>query len=136
MSANHGTEPVADNELLYRRIPVSRGWYSEGILSPEAFDPLPGEATGISVYRAKYKSLEEAARGKSKKGYFVAQFRAGDLRMHGIEVEPRPEPDDPGHAELPGLTCWNRLEPEALERKLRLARLPLRVYGPFLPDLA
>ncbi len=134
MSADDGTEPIADDELLYRRIPVSKGWFSEGGLSPEAFDPRRDETTGISVYRDKYKSLEEVGRGKSKTGYYVAEFRAGDLRRHGIEVEPRPEPDEPGHAELPGLTCLNRLEPEALERKVRLARLPLQVHGPFLPE--
>jgi hypothetical protein len=133
MSADDGTEPVADDELLYRRIPVSKGWYSEGGLSPEAFDPLKDENTGISVYRDKYKSIEEVAQGKSKKGYFVAVFRAGDLREHGIEVAPRPESNDPGHAELPDLTCLNRLEPKTQERKVRLAKSWLRVEGPFPP---
>jgi hypothetical protein len=134
MAADDGTEPVADDEVLYRRIPVSTGWYADGRLSPEAFDPRPDETTGISIYRKKYKSLEEVARGKSKKGYYVAEFRASDLRRHGVEVEPRPLPDDPGHAELPDLTCLNRLDAEALERKLRLARLSLRVHGRFVKD--
>jgi hypothetical protein len=134
MPADDGTEPVADDEVLYRRIPVSMGWYAEGRLSPEAFDPRQDETTGISVYRRKYKAIEVVVRGKSKEGYCVAEFRAGDLRKHGIEVAPRPLPDDPGHAELPGLTCWNRLDPEAQERKLRLARLSVRVHGPFPPE--
>lgn len=133
MSADDGTEPVADDELLYRRIPVSKGWYSASGLSPEAFDPLKDETTGISVSRGKYKSIEEAAKGKSKRGYFVAVLRAGDLRKHGIEVVPRPEPNDPGHAELPDLTCSNRLDPETQERKVCLAKLPLRFHGPFPP---
>jgi hypothetical protein len=38
-----GTEPVADDELLYRRIPVSKGWYDEKGLSAEAFGPRPDE---------------------------------------------------------------------------------------------
>ena len=134
MSADDGTEPVADDELLYRRIPVSKGWWcTESGLSPEAFDPLKDESTGISVYRGKYKSVEETAKGLSKKGYFVAVFRTGDLRKHGIEVLPRPESNDPGHAELPELTCCNRLDPETQERKLKLAKLWLEVKGPFLP---
>ncbi len=114
---------------------MSKGWWciESGRLSPEAFDPLADETTGISVYREKYKSVEEAAMGKSKKGYFVAVFRAGDLRKKGIEVLPRPEPNDPGHAELPELTCCNRLDSETQERKLKLARLWERVEGPFLP---
>ena len=131
MSAHDGTEPVSDDEPLYRRIPVSKGWYTESGLSPEAFEPREDETTGISIYRGKYKPVEEAAKGKSKKGYYVAEFRAGTLRKYGIEVVPRPEPDDPGHAELPELTCSNRLEPETQERKVRLATLPLRVHGPF-----
>lgn len=131
MPAHDGTESVADDELLYRRIPVSTGWYSKGTLSPEAFDPRKEETTGISLYRAKYKSIEEAAKGKSKSGYYVAVFRAGDLRQNGIDVVPRPSPDDPGHGELPGLTCHNRLEPETQQRKLLLTTLPQSVEGPF-----
>lgn len=128
-----GTEPVADDELLYRRIPVSKGWYDEKGLSPEAFHPRPDEETGISVYRAKYTTLEQAGQGRSKKGYWVAVLRAGDLRRHGIRVDPRPEPEDPGHAELPDLTCQNRDATDALEKQMRLAQLSLRVDGPFPP---
>jgi hypothetical protein len=133
MPVGDGSEPVADDELLYRRIPVSQGWYKEGRLSPEAFDPREGELTGISVYRDKYKSLQEVAKGKSRRGYYVAVLRAGDLRERGIEVVQRPKPDDPGHAELPDLTCHNRLTTETLERKHHLTELCLRVEGPFPP---
>ena len=132
MSVNDGTEPVADEELLYRRIPVSTGWYSSAGLSPEAFDPRKDEISGLSVYRAKYKNLEEVAKGKGKQGYFVAVLRAGDLRKLGIDVDPKPGLDDPGHAELPGLTCLNRSEPITQERKLLLARSALEIRGPFV----
>ena len=133
MPGPDGTEPVADDELLFRRVPVSMGWYDDAKgLSPEAFDPRKGEATGISIYREKYTTLEKAGTGKSKQGYFVAVFRAGDLRKHGLDVLPRPSPDDPGHAEIPDLTCDNRDTPEALEGKLRLSKLVLRVEGPFV----
>jgi len=138
MATNDGTEPVADDELPYRRIPVSMPWYSqEQGLSPEAFGPRPESSrepdlTGISVSRAKYKTVEEAARGMGKKGYYVAVLRAGDLRKNGIAVEPRPRPDDPAHAELPDLRTDNRLDPETLERELRLTTLCLRIEGPFV----
>ena len=135
MAESDGTEPIDDDELLYRRVPVSTGWYSEGGLSLEAFDPRPNEHTGISIYRAKYKTLEEAAKGKGKKGYFVAILRAGDLRQHGIDVVPRPntpEGHDPAHAELPGLTAENRDTNSALEQKLALSTLALEVKGPFV----
>ena len=80
--AEPGAEPVADDEFLYRRVPVSQKWYSGGKLSPEAFDPRKDETTGISVYRAKHKSLAEAAQGKSKQGYYVAVLRVSDFRQH------------------------------------------------------
>jgi hypothetical protein len=59
-------------------------------------------------------------------------LRVSDLRQHGIEVVSRPMPGDPGHAELPGLTCENRLTDAALELKVRLAQLGSEdVKGPF-----
>jgi hypothetical protein len=133
MPADDETDPVADDELLYRRIPVSMGWYTGGGLSPEAFDPRPDEITGISICRGKYTPIEEAAKGKGKKGYYVAVLRVDDLRRNGIEVVSRPTDNDPGHAELPSLTCRNRLDPETQERKVLLAGLRLRVEGPFPP---
>lgn len=134
MSLQPGNEPIGDDEILYRRIPVSKGWYSSTGLSPEAFDPRDDEATGISFYRRKYKTLEESAKGKGKKGYYVAVFRASDLIAKGIQVVPRPQPDDPGHAELPALTCHNRMTDEALNVKKLLASLPESVEGPFPPQ--
>jgi hypothetical protein len=133
MSPQPGHEPIADDELLYRRIPRSKGWYSVTGLSPDAFDPRDDETTGISIYRAKYKTLEDAAKGKSKKGYYIAVFRASVLTANGIRAVPRPLPDDPGHAELPDLTCHNRLTDEALNLKNLLTSLPESVEGPFLP---
>lgn len=135
MPAPGGTEPVADDELLYRRIPVSQRWYDPQVdpcPSPEAFRPTPNDATGLSVYRGKYKTVEEAARGLEGKSYYVAVLRAGDLRANGIDVVPRPKEGDPGHAELPGLTYENRKMDKVLEWKVLLSgQLCLRVEGPF-----
>ena len=136
-----GTEPIDDDELIFRRIPVSMSWYANGQLSPEAFDPRENETTGISVFRAKYKTLEEAAKGRGKKGYFVAIFRTRDLRQRGIDVVPRPiHPEDPGHpeydpghAEFPDLTAQSRGSTEAGETKLALTSLAIEVKGPFVP---
>ncbi len=123
---------ISDDELLYRRIPVSKGWYGAHGVSPEAFDPWKDETTGISVYRARHKSIEDAAKGLSKQGYYVAVLRAGDLRQHGMRVAVKPEtPGELAYAEIPDLTCHNRSTPEAEERKVRLAQLCLRVEGPF-----
>jgi hypothetical protein len=89
-------DPVADDELLYRRVSASAmsQQYDPATdrLSDQAFAPHKiMHVTGLSVSRAKFKSLEEAALGRPGKSYFVATLRAGDLRKRGIEVVPRPE---------------------------------------------
>lgn len=135
MSGAHRSEPIEDDEVLYRRVPVSQDWYdpqSDPSLAADAFKPGRHDTTGISVSRAKYKSLEEAARGRPGKSYFVAVLRAGDLRSRGIEVVPRPGENDPGHAELPGLTYETRKTDQASEWRTLLAQeLTVRVEGPF-----
>lgn len=134
-----GIEPIEDDEILYRRVPASTGWYDpvEGRLKPEAFGPhRTQDSTGLSLARAKYKTIEEAAEGRPGKSYFVALLRAGDLRQRGIDVVPRPElPDgrcDPAHAELPDLNSATRKADITLERMRMLAyESCLRVQGPF-----
>jgi hypothetical protein len=134
-----GFEPIEDDELLYRRVPASTGWYdaAKGVLSPQAFAPhKTRDSTGLSVSRAKYKSAEGAGQGQSGKSYFVAVLRAGDLRQRGINVVPRPAlPDgqiDPSHAELPDLNSATRKQDITLERQRMLAvELIMRVEGPF-----
>lgn len=77
-----GTEPVADHELLYRRIPAASGFYDAQVdpnPSSLAFRPTKSDTTGLSLSRAKYKSVEETGRGREGKRYFVAVLRAGDL---------------------------------------------------------
>jgi hypothetical protein len=133
MSECDGTEPVAEDEILYRRVPVSMGWCSETDVSPNAFDPRDDETTGISIYRAKYKSIEAAAKGRSKRGYFIVVFRASDLLRAGIRIEPRPLLDDIGHAELPQLTSQTRDSDEAKSFMVKLATmLWARIEGPFV----
>jgi len=136
MPGHDGTEPVTRDELLYRRIPVSKGWYDDrNGVSPEAFDPRKSETSGISLFRNKYKTIQEVAKGPSKGGYYVAVLRAGDLMKEGIQIVPRPDPPNVlGHVESPGLTCEDRLTQEAYERKVRLAKLCVRLEGLFLPS--
>ena len=129
-----GTEPIDDDELLYRRVPlVHFNQSNDPKPTPEAFRPHPNDTTGLSVSRARYKSVEQVAQNSRNKRYYVAVLRAGDLRANGIAVEPRPKPpDDSGHAELPGLTYDHRKDDCVEEWKVLLAeRLCLRVEGPF-----
>jgi len=127
-----GIDPIADEELLYRRIPVSMNWYSDRGLSDQAFAPRKDDKTGISVSRAEYTSIEDAAKGSSKQGYYVAVLRAGDLRGNGIEVVPRRLPDDPSHCELPDLNYANRKDERTQELQRILVASCRRVEGPFL----
>ena len=131
-----GIEPIGDDELLYRRVPLP--YFDESNdpkPTPQAFQPRRDDTTGLSVSRAKYKSIEQVAQNSRGKQYYVAVLRAGDLRAHGISVEPKPKPpDDLGHAELSGLTYDHRKDDSAEEWKVLLAeKLCLRVEGPFPP---
>jgi hypothetical protein len=99
-----GSEPVADHEILYRRIPATSGFYDPHVdpnPSPLAFRPTQLDTTGLSLSRAKYKTLEQAGQGREGKPYFVAVLRAGELRRLGMEIVPRPLDDDPGHFAFP-----------------------------------
>jgi hypothetical protein len=130
----NGVEPIADDELLFRRVPMSMLWYDPvtRILKPEAFGPnKKRDTTGISVSRQKYKSAELAARGRPGKAYCIAVLRAGDIKRLGIMVEPRPITNDPGHAELPQLNAETYKDSATLERQRQLVSVCLRVEGPF-----
>jgi len=128
-----GTEPIADDEILYRRIPVSTNWYNSDIdryPSPKAFRALPRDETGISVYRRKYKTSREVARNERGASYYVAVLRAGDLRELGIDVEPDPQAGNRGHARLPGLRYDNRRDTEHIQL-LIAEKLCLGIEGPY-----
>jgi hypothetical protein len=128
-------EPIDDAEILYRRVPVSTGWYQpdrQPPLEPEAFRSTRFDRTGISVSRKKYTSLEQAAHGQPGKVYYVAVFRAGDLRAAGMEINASPVEGNPGHAEISSLRYDNRKSRLAIQWRFLLAhRLCLRVEGPF-----
>jgi hypothetical protein len=132
-----GTEPIADDELLYRRVPASLPWYdpTSNELRPQAFGPnKKRDLTGISVFRAKYKPIEEVAHGQPGRSYFVAILSAGDVRRAGIRVEPSPNTPtgyDAAHAELPDLNAANCKDSATLERERVLVEVCQRVEGPF-----
>lgn len=132
-----GSEPIADDEILYRRIPASSGFYDPDVdssPSPLAFRPTQLDTTGLSLSRAKYKTLEQAGQGREGKQYYVAVLRAGELRRLGMEIVPRPLDDDLGHCEIADLTFANRKSMPFAEWQALLAeQLCLRVEGPFPP---
>jgi hypothetical protein len=135
MAGLESVEPIDDGEILYRRIPVSTGWYQpdkQPPLEPEAFRPTRYDTTGISLSRAKYTTIEQAARGQPGKSYYVAEFRAGDLRTAGMEVDAKPIEGNRGHSEISNLTYENRRSKQAVEWQFQLANpLCLGIQGPF-----
>ena len=131
---------IGDDELLYRKVPVKQDWYDleRSELKPYALNPREADITGISFDRAQsenhpeFRSIEEAAIGQSRYGYYVAVFRVGDLRTEGLSVVADPLDDNPGHALLQDLTYSNRKEPSSQEKMVLLAhRLVMQVDGPF-----
>ncbi|HUG70894.1 MAG TPA: hypothetical protein VMM76_24310 [Pirellulaceae bacterium] len=130
-----GSDPILDDETLYRRIPVSTNWYDPNrspALEPEAFRPNRNDESGISVARAKYTTMQQAALARVGKQYYVAVLRAGDIRAAGMELAARPLPDDPSHAEITSLTYESRKSKLAIEwRSLLAEQLCLRIEGPF-----
>ena len=130
-----GTEPITDDEVLYRRSNISLNYFdpeSNEPISPKAFKPhRERDKTGLSVFRAKYINPSKLCDGGSGRRFWVISLRAGDLREHGIEVIPRPsEHALPGHAELPGLRADNRKETEELQLIIA-EKLCIRIDGPY-----
>ena len=128
------TEPIEDDELLYRRIDLPE-YYDpqEGPdLSPHAFHPRQHDRTGISFYRARYFTPEQVARRGRRNRYYIAVLRAGDIRASGLAIAPRTEGHQLGHVELPGLKHENRRSNAGQEAEQLLARkLCLKILGPF-----
>jgi hypothetical protein len=118
----HGSEPVDDDELILRRIPDAQVERSSSPRpSPIAFQPhRENDRRGISFSRAKYSTAEQVARGGLRRpARFVAQFSVRALRASGVDVEPDPTPDNPGHCVAPAL----RSDTRGTNRTLELQRL-------------
>jgi len=104
-------EPVADDEVLYRRVSDRSGWYDPSLDRPiawEAFRPNERDLDGISLWRARsYESPERVARigAKANRQYFLLVLRAGTLRSVGATMLPTPSPAGPGHVTLANLSA-------------------------------
>jgi hypothetical protein len=132
MSQADPTDPIADEEYLYRRVPVKTGWVRDGVVDPYAFRPNVNDVTGLSLERASFGSPEEAARGRSSSGYYITRVKAKHIRDLGLVIVSKPT-ERPGHVELPGLTYENRRANQAEEWQVQLADLATHegVLGPY-----
>ena len=127
-----GMDPISSDEIVYRRILEQYYDKTNDALAPQAFRPVRSDTTGISVTRAKYATAEQAARGRGGKRYYIAALLVSDLHSIGLRIEPRPVPDNPGHAEIPELVYETRRSDRSVEWQQVLAdKLHLEVMGPF-----
>ena len=136
-----GEEPVDDDEIIYRRIPLSRFDAEKRLVAVHAFNPRDADTTGLSVTRAKYHpTIEDVARNPRGSKYYVAVLKVTELRARGIDVVPRPlhaedpqHPEyDPGHAELPQITYDKRHTDDVIQlMELLATQLCGDVRGPY-----
>ena len=131
-----GKEPITDEEILYRRIPVQPDFFdadNDARASPLAFRPREYDTTGLSVYRAKYGTPEEVAKNNRGKRFYIGFLRASNLRAHGMEIIPKPiPPDQIGHAEIPELTFESKNTKRGKELQVKLAeQLCFPITGPY-----
>lgn len=142
MPPEDAEEPVADDEVLYRRVSDKSGWYDPSLDRPvawQAFRPNKQDIDGISVWRAKfYKSPEQVAKiaAQANRQYFLLVVRVGTLRLAGVTVLPTPSRAGSGHATLANLCAekYQRNRDDVRELAERIARdLVDDVEGPFGP---
>lgn len=134
MSAADAPESVADDELLFRRIPEATHWYNPdtGFIDPAALTPNKNDASGLSVGRGAFHSTaHEAAKGRAGKRYYVAVIPAAVAKASGAIIVPRPLAGDPGHAEISNLTYHTRKTDDSRKLIEALRRAVSRVEGPF-----
>lgn len=125
---------VADDELLYRRVPASQNWVDPDAktVDPLAFRPRESDSTGLSLGRAMYEAPEqEAARGAKGRQFYIAVLSARQMRAAGIQIAPRPVADHLGHAEVPELTFENRRTDRSRELVQLLRECVVAIEGPF-----
>jgi hypothetical protein len=122
-----GFEPIDDDEVVYRRaLPY---WYQDGVLADATFRPTERDTDGLSLWRARHVSVEEAARGRGPE-YYVAAVSVRDIRALGIEIVPDAPSGVRGHCIVPALNFDDRKSTRSLECQRALARRA-EVSGPF-----
>jgi hypothetical protein len=125
-------EPIADDEVVYRRIPPGDAWFdTSGRITSANFKlRVKAGEVGISVYRASQVTLAELlSRPEAIPGNRIAEAAVGDIRrlthMDGTSLNLDvvvDDANDPGHAEIRS-TLPGRLPARASKELARLFRL-------------
>lgn len=77
MAENSDVNPIAENEVLYRRIPEV--WCGTNQLVLEAFLPTKSDTDGLSLARECVGAVGAAATGRQGKQFYVGELRPTDL---------------------------------------------------------
>jgi hypothetical protein len=143
MNPAEGNEPLSDDEIVYRRVSDKSGWYqpaSERPIAWVAFKPNSYDLTGLSVWRAKYLTAEQAAEHqKPNKRFYILSLNVGRLRQAGVDVVSSVKEGGIGHASLITLNYTDYQHDTIQKNRLRelaeriAAELVERVDGPFGP---
>jgi hypothetical protein len=123
------TDPIADDEVLIRRVPPGEAWQKPGPVPTSVNVELrPGE-TGLSASRAALTTpiaILAQIGASREQGWLVIQAKVGDLRAFGLHVVSKPTDLDPGHVEI---------EPAGVELSRRSVRRSLiKLFSVVPPD--
>ena|SRR5438094_8300241 len=123
-------DDIGDDEYLLRHIPGGTLWQAPGprITSANFQLRYDRNETGVSVTRLMITTpqrLLQLVGGSPEQGSRVASVRAGDVRALGLQVVPKPLPEDVGHAEIQSDQA--SLDDHACRKKLALL---FRFVGP------
>jgi hypothetical protein len=114
---------------VLRTIPSRVSYYDCTLPDPVnrfAFEPAKRDTDGLSLFRLDFISARNLARrSKNKNGVYVARLRVRDIVTEGFTVEPKIDPDIPGHVVVPELSYANYKKNKAQlqDRVLALAKL-------------
>ena len=102
---------IADDEVLYRRIPPGASWFEPPDRISSGNFKLRSDELGISVYRAvavdvpSVLNKPEAVAESRVAGVTAGQIRAardGNRNPLGLDIVAVNDENDPGHAEIRG----------------------------------
>lgn len=141
MDAIEGNESIANDEFIFRRVPARVDFYDPTSDRPVqwiTFKPNPRDSSGISVWRGKHLSPEEAVRAHARPGkaYYLIRLTVRDLRHLGAEIAATPDEGGTGHASIANLS-WSRYQgPERLSvlelaKRLATQACQSQALGPF-----
>jgi hypothetical protein len=143
MDTEDGGEKIADDEIVYRRVPAKLEYYVPANDRPVqwiTFQPNRNDLSGISVWRAKHVRPDEAVQtARPGRSYYLIALNVSDLRRLGAEVVASPGEGGPGHASITSLS-WSRYrgpqKKDVMELASRIAFEACQVVlGPFhVPD--